>query len=176
METLQTTPTSSNDVAARSLARAMREQDFSAMAKLFAPDVVLESPVTGSFSFRGREDVIALLRIVRGTMEGLEHFELLGAGDVWSQRFGARVRGRLLDGVDVLRFNADGQVSTMTVFLRPLPSLAAFAAAVAPPVAARRGRAAGAAVALLVAPLALMTGFGDWVVGRLLRGAWGSGR
>ena len=172
METLESTVEAGTE-APRRLAQTMREQDFETMAELLAPDVVLDSPITASFQFRGREDVIAVLRIVRAEMEGLEHFELLGTGDLWTQRFGVRVHGRVLDGIDVIRLNSSGQVASMTIFVRPLPSLAAFAAAVAPGVARRRGRVAGTVVALLVAPLAVMTAYGDRLVRRLLRGSWG---
>jgi hypothetical protein len=165
--------TAANRDTAQRVMKAMREQDFQTMAELFAEDVVLDSPITASFQFRGRADTVAVLKIVRATMEDLQHQELLGADEVCSQRFSVRVRGRLLDGMDVLRFDETGRVRAMTVFVRPLPSLAAFAAAVAPAVGRRRGRLASIALALMLGPLAAITRRGDRLAAWLLRGSWG---
>jgi limonene-1,2-epoxide hydrolase len=162
-----------NRATAERLMKAMREQDYETMSEVFAPDVVINSPITASFQFHGREDAVALMKLVRAGMEDLEHHELLGSGDVWAQRFGARVRGQLLDGMDALRFDAAGQVCAMTVFVRPLPGLTAFAAAVVPVVARRRGLLSSIALRLLIGPLAVMTRHGDRLAAWLLRGSWG---
>jgi hypothetical protein len=175
METAETV-TAANRATAQRLMKAMRDQDYETMAELFAEDVVLDSPITASFQFRGRADTVAVLKIVRATMENLQHQELLGAEDVWSQRFGVRVRGRLLDGMDVLRFDESGHVSAFTVFIRPLPGLAAFAAAVAPAVGRRRGRLASIVLALMLGPLGAITRSGDRLAAWLLRGSWGIAR
>jgi hypothetical protein len=167
------TASAANRATVQRLNQAMREQDFETMAELFAEDVVLHSPITASFQFRGRADTVAVLKIVRASMADLQHQELLGADGVWSQRFSVHVRGRLLDGVDVLRFDESGHVRAMTVFIRPLPSLAAFAAAVAPAVARRRGRLASIALALMLGPLGAITRRGDRLAAWLLRGSWG---
>ena len=168
METAET-----NRVTSERLMKAMREQDYDTMAELFAEDVVLNSPITASFQFRGRADTVAVLKIVRASMEDLRHQELLGAGDVWSQRFSVRVRGRLLDGMDVLHFDETGRIRDFTVFIRPLPALAAFAGAVAPAVGRRRGRLASIALALMLGPLAAITRHGDRLAAWLLKGSWG---
>jgi hypothetical protein len=180
MTTAETTPhridPAANRAAAERLMKAMREQDYGAIAEVLAVDVVIESPITATFRFSGREDAVAVLKIVRARMEDLEHHELVGAEDVWIQRFGVRVRGRILDGVDVLRFDEAGRVRSMTVFIRPLPGLAAFAAAVAPAVGLHRGRLTSIALRLLIAPLAAITHHGDRLAAWLLRDSWGIGR
>lgn len=175
METLETTSAVANEATARRLMKAMRESDFTTLGDVLAPDVVIESPITGAFKFHGRERAVAVLTIVRERMDELQHYELLGNGEVWSQRFRATYRGHDFDGIDILRFNPAGQVGVMTVFVRPLPDLAAFAGLVGPPVAARSGRLAALLVRVLVIPLAFMTRYGDLLVARLLRGSWGSG-
>lgn len=169
------TATAANRATAQRLARAMRERDYATLEDTFAADVVLNSPITGGFRFCGREDVIALLRIVREAMHGLEHGELIGAGDVWTQRFSARVGGRAIDAIDLVRFDAAGNVREFTVFVRPLPGVAAFTAAVAPGVGRRRGRLTSIVLRLLTGPLAVITRQGDRFAAWLLRGTWGAG-
>ncbi|MDQ6777576.1 MAG: nuclear transport factor 2 family protein [Actinomycetota bacterium] len=164
-----------NRAAALRLMKAMREGDYATAADALAPDVVIHSPITGSFEFRGRDDALAVLKIVYEAMDGLEHHELVGADDVWTQHFRARVRSRLLDGMDLMRFDAAGRLRELTVFIRPLPGLTAFAAGVAPGVGRRRGLLTAIVLRLLIEPLAVMTRHGDRLVGWLLRETWGSG-
>jgi len=164
-----------NRAAAQLLAKAMRERDHAAIADVLAPDVVINSPITGSFEFHGRADALAVLEIVSEAIDELEHHELVGEGDVWTQRFSARASRRPLEGMDLLRFDEQGRVRELTVFIRPLPGLTAFAAAVVPAVGRRKGFLTTLALRLLIGPLAAMTRHGDRLVGRLLRETWGSG-
>jgi ketosteroid isomerase-like protein len=176
METVETMPgpstTAANRAVVQRLMKAMRERDYDGLAELLAHDVVIRSPITASFHFQGRDDAIALLKIVRETMAELEHEDLLGTEDVWVQRFRARVRGRMLEGMDLMRFDPAGTIRELTVFVRPLPGVTAFAAAVAPGVGGRRGRLTSIALRLLTGPLAAITYHGDRLVAWLLRGTW----
>lgn len=177
METAETTDRIdpvANRATAQRLMRAMRERDHTTIEELLAADVVLNSPITDSFYFHGRDNVVALLKIVGEVMEDLEHLELLGAEDVWTQHLRFRVRGRILDAMDLMRFDETGHVRELTVFIRPLPGLTLFAAALVPAVGRRRGRLTSVVLRLLIEPLAAMTRHGDRLVGSLLRGTWGS--
>src|SRR5215210_4260072 len=62
-------------------AAAMRERDFETLGETLAADVVLHSPITGSFPFEGREQVLDLLRIVRGALEDLNPVASFGDDD-----------------------------------------------------------------------------------------------
>ncbi len=57
---------------------AMEARDLEGVAEALAPDVVLHSPITSSFRFVGREEVTALLGIVRELLEDLDYFEDFG--------------------------------------------------------------------------------------------------
>ncbi|HWF73656.1 MAG TPA: nuclear transport factor 2 family protein [Solirubrobacteraceae bacterium] len=179
MDTAETVPQrtepTDNGATAQRFMRAMRERDYGTMADALAPDVVIHSPITESFQFRGRGDALAVLKIVAEAMGEIEHHELVGAGEVWTQRFTVRVRGRRLEGMDFIRFDGEGRLAELTVFMRPLPGLAAFAAGVAPRVGRRRGLLTMIALRLLIEPLALITRQGDRLVGWLLRDTWGRG-
>jgi len=167
-------PAANRDATER-LMKAMREHDYTTIADVLAPDVVINSPITGTFHFRGRENAMAVLKIVSDSLTDLEHYELVGSDDVWAQRFRARARGRELEGIDLLRYDDTGRLREMTVFVRPLPGLAAFAAAVGPPVGRRCGRLTAIILQLLIEPLKAMTHYGDKLVGWLLRDTWGAG-
>jgi hypothetical protein len=62
------------------------------------------------------------------------------------------------------------RVREFTVFFRPLPGLAALTAALAPPLAEKRGgKSRAAAARVLTAPLVSLTRVGDRVAARLVR-------
>jgi hypothetical protein len=48
-------------------------------------------------------------------------------GDTAMLAFSARVGDREVDGIDLLRFDADGKVRALTVYVRPLSGLQALA-------------------------------------------------
>jgi len=139
----------------RTFAAAMRERDFETLGETLADDVVLHSPITGSFPFEGREQVLDLLRIVRGALEDLNAVAEFGGDDTHALMFDARIGRQKIQAVDVLRFDAEGRIREFRIFIRPLPGLTALAAALAPQVAARAGRG----LAALVGPPARMQAF-----------------
>jgi SnoaL-like domain len=154
--------------ASRAVGEAMRDQDFAALGEALAADVVLHSPITGAFRFEGREPVLAVLRIVRGALEDLHEIAEFGDDDTRALIFGARVGGQELQGLDVLRFDAEGRVREFRVFIRPLPGVTALAAAMAPDVA-RAGRTPATLVAPPMRMQAFLARVGDRVAGRILR-------
>ena len=150
---------------ARRVTEAMKSRDFELMRAQLADDVVLNSPITAAFEFRGADEIVELLRTVRDAYETLEYTDVFGSGDVWAQVFRVRVRGQEMEATDVMRLDENGKVREFTVFFRPLAGLAALAAALAPGVAPTRSRALAARI--LTRPLELMTRSGDRVVTRL---------
>jgi hypothetical protein len=153
---------------------AFEGRDRGGLAAALAPDVVLHSPIASSFRFEGREEVAALLGIVSEVFEDLTYLDEFGTESVHSLVFRARVHGQELEGTDILQLD-DGLVREMRVFIRPLPGLVALAAALAPRLARRSGRARSLAVAGLVRPLAVMSRLGDGRASTLAMGsAWGS--
>jgi ketosteroid isomerase-like protein len=154
----------------QTFAAAMRERDFETLGATLADDVVLHSPITGSFPIEGREQVVDLLRIVRQALEDLRPVaELGGDDDTHALMFEARIGRQKIQALDVLRFDAEGRIREFRIFIRPLPGLTALAAALAPEVAARGGRG----LATLVGPPARMQAFlarvSDRVAVRMLR-------
>ena len=149
---------------------AFEAGDLDGVAEALAPDVVLLSPVTSSFRFAGRDEVGALLGIVRDVFEELRYVEEFGDGAVRALVFQARVNGQQLEGTDILRLDEKDRVREIRVFIRPLPGLTALTAALAPRLARDTGRARAAAVAGMVRPLAAMTRLTDVPGSRLALG------
>ncbi len=154
---------------------AFERGDLAGVAAALAPEVVLHSPVTQSIRFVGREEVTALLGIVRELFEDLEYLEEFGADGVHVLVFSARVNGRQLEGTDVLHLDDAGLVRDFRVFVRPLPGLTALTAALAPRLARETGRARSVAVSAMVQPMAAISQFGDAPVSHLASGrVWGA--
>jgi SnoaL-like domain len=109
--------------------------DHAAMVATLAPDAVLRSPV--SFKpFEGREAVSRLFGILLETFEDFRYTDEFDADGKAALVFAARVGDRELEGVDLFRFDADGQVAELTVMVRPLSAAIALAEAVGPKLAA----------------------------------------
>jgi hypothetical protein len=151
------------------LRAAMQSGDADAAAATVAPDVVIHSPITVGFQFRGREQARALFADVIATIDGLEYTEQIGDGDRRVLLAGGRVGAQEVREALVLRLDEDGRIAEITLFVRPLPGLTAIAARLGPRVAARRGRARGLAVAALIRPLAFATRAGEGLGVRLAR-------
>lgn len=155
-------------LARKGLHEAFETRDHAAAVALFAPGVVLNSPILGT-RFEGIEAVGDLYagiidalgegrlgdyRITRSTaLEGGE--QLLG--------FRATARGTRMEGADIIRVDEQGRVVEMTVWIRPLGGLIAFLVDVGPLIARRKGRFHELALRVIGAPLPLIA----WAVNRV---------
>jgi ketosteroid isomerase-like protein len=110
---------------------AVKAEDPEALTETLAEDVVFRSPAVFK-PFEGKQVVAAI--ITQGAMKVFEDFrytDQLEDGDTAALIFSARVGDRKLDGLDVLRFDADGKVRELMVMVRPLSGLNALAEAMA---------------------------------------------
>ena len=158
-------PTSPATAAVAALRSAAERGDADAVAELLAPEVVFHSPMTTRARFEGKAEVAALHRDIFAVLDVLDTSEPLELGDTRAFTFRARVRG--VDGEAVLlaRFDDQGRIVEITIFARPLPTLATLFAALPPRVSARRrGRVRGAIAAILTRPLAVVLRTADRVV------------
>lgn len=143
--------------------------DGDAVAEILAPDVVFHSPLTARIRFEGRDEVTALHRDIFDVIEDLSTTEALTRGDTGAFMFSGQVRGLKLDAMNLVRVNEQGKIEELTIFARPLPTLATLFATLPPRVTARRrGRATGALVAALAAPLGFALRTADVFVPRLI--------
>jgi hypothetical protein len=116
---------------------AVEARDAGAMEAALAPGVVFHSPAV-FHPYTGRETVAGLLRLVMDTFEDFAYTdELRGAdGTIEALVFRARVGERAVEGLDLLRFDAEGLIADFTVMIRPLSGLVALAQALGPKVEA----------------------------------------
>jgi hypothetical protein len=104
--------------------------DHAAMVATLAEDVVFHSPVT----FRAFEGRDATAFVLAGVMRVFENFrytdQLIGGPptqNVHALVFRADVGDRAVEGIDLVRLNADDLIDDFTVFVRPLSGLNALA-------------------------------------------------
>jgi len=107
---------------------AAEAKDFSAAPELFAEDVVFRSPVVFK-PYEGRDALLVLLGAVVRVFEDFRYVEQVETGDTAVLMFEAKVGDRDVQGVDILRFGAEGRVREMLVMVRPMSGMQALAEA-----------------------------------------------
>jgi SnoaL-like domain len=111
--------------------RAVEARDPDAIADALAAEVTFRSPVVYR-PYEGREAVATVLHAVTRVFEQFEYVQRLEAPDgAVALIFKARVGEREIDGLDLLRLDDDGQVTELTVMVRPLSGITALAEAMA---------------------------------------------
>jgi len=121
--------------------RIVLERDAAALAALLAEDAVFHSPVVHTPQ-RGRARVMAYLGAalhLLGSQPGFRYVrEIRGENDAMLE-FELEIDDVLVDGVDILRWNEQGQIVDFKVLIRPLKAInlvqermAALLAAAAP--------------------------------------------
>ena len=106
--------------------RAAETKDLDLLRETLAEDVVLHSPILFK-GFEGRDMAMIVLANVIEVFEDFRYLdEVHGDGSV-VLRFAAKVDDKFeIEGVDYLTLDADGRVTDLTVFLRPLKAVNAF--------------------------------------------------
>jgi SnoaL-like domain len=108
--------------------QAAESKDFSAIDELFAPEVSFRSPVVYK-PYEGRDAVAMILGAVVQVFEDFRYTEQVETGDTAALAFSARVGDRDLEGIDLLRFDGDGKVRELAVYVRPMSGVNALAEA-----------------------------------------------
>jgi hypothetical protein len=154
---------------------AFEERDLDAMVETLSRDVVFRSPVISS-PFHGREEVRELFQIVLEDFQDFEYGDELAGDGTRVLLFSARVRGRPVQGVQVLDLDEQGKIRELRVIARPLTGVAAIAAVVGGRLARQRagGRARAAVVGGLTRPLLGLTAAIDAGAPRLAQGRSGA--
>ncbi len=107
---------------------AAEAKDFSAIEDLFAEEVEFKSPVVFK-PYRGRDSVAMLLAAVIQVFEDFRYTDQTETGGTATLAFTARVGDREVDGIDLLRFDDDGRIREMAVYVRPMSGINALAEA-----------------------------------------------
>jgi hypothetical protein len=107
---------------------AAESKDFSAVEQIFSADASFRSPAVYK-PYEGREAIGMILGAVVQVFEDFRYTDQTESGDSAALAFSARVGDRELEGIDLLRFDADGKVRELAVYVRPLSGLNALAEA-----------------------------------------------
>ena len=121
---------------------AVERGDVDAAVGLLADDVVFNSPAVFR-PYEGREAVATILRAAYATFEDFRYTDELAGDGVHGLVFTARVGDKTVQGLDLIRDDADGRIKQFTVMLRPASGLMAVAARMAAALEAAGVRAPG---------------------------------
>ncbi len=105
---------------------AVEAKDLSAIEDVFAEDASFRSPVVFK-PYEGREQISVVLGAALRVFEDFRYREQVETGDTAVLTFEARVGDKQLQGVDILRFAADGRVAELIVMVRPMSGMHALA-------------------------------------------------
>src|SRR3712207_3989752 len=110
---------------------AVEARDLDAALDLLADDVVFPSPAVFK-PYEGRATVRTIPRKVLGVFEDFRYTDELAGDGVHALIFEARVGARSLQGLDLIRADADGRIGEFTVMVRPASGLTALAERMGP--------------------------------------------
>ena len=102
-------------------------RDLTSLPELLAPDAVFRSPMAHT-PYPGAPVVSMILNTVVKVFEDFTYHRELATGDGLSVvlEFSARVGDKQLKGIDLIRFNEQGQIVEFEVMVRPLSGLQAL--------------------------------------------------
>lgn len=143
--------------------RAAENRDVALLRQCLAPDVVLISPLTAAFRFRGPDELCEVFEAAwDGVLTDIRFHTVLGDGAARALFFNALAGGEEVEEAQLLRFDGTGLIREMTLFGRPLPGLTAVLTGIAGPLLVRQNRPLMArALGAATAPLALLTKVGE---------------
>lgn len=101
--------------------------DLKALPELLAPDAVFRSPMAHT-PYPGAPVVSMILNTVINVFEDFAYHRELASADGLDVvlEFSARVGEKQLKGIDMIRFNEQGQIIEFEVMVRPLSGLQAL--------------------------------------------------
>jgi hypothetical protein len=121
--------------------KAVEARSFDDMTAAFREDAVLHSPITIK-PFEGRAAIAQLLAILIEVFDMFHYTdELTGADGTLGLVFRARVGDRDVEGIDIVRFDAEGFIRDLTVMVRPRSAAEALLAEVGSRLAAAQSGA-----------------------------------
>lgn len=106
------------DVNVAAFRAAVETHDLDAIMACFADDVTFHSPIVYK-PYHGKDELRVVLTGVLQVFDDFRYEDVYRSGDGAVLHFRARVGGRDIDGIDMLRFREDGLCDDFTVMVRP---------------------------------------------------------
>jgi len=97
------------------------DADKDVLARLLAEDVVLNSPL-GDEPLTGREAVVEAIQTVHKLAADLTYKEVLSGETHHAASFRLQIEDTVVNGMNYVLLDADGKISEVIIFWRPLPS------------------------------------------------------
>ena len=108
--------------------KAVKEQDLDLLSSIIAEDAELLSPAFWR-PREGKEKVVAVLKAVTETFEGLSYTQEWVSGNELILEFNTKVTGKSLKGIDRITLDENGKLKEIEVLIRPMNGLMALAQA-----------------------------------------------
>ncbi|MFI5954534.1 nuclear transport factor 2 family protein [Cryptosporangium sp. NPDC051539] len=157
--TLAPTPTATTAAAWRA---AGENGDIEAATACLAEDVEVISPLTAAFTFRGRDQVREMLVAAFQIFSDVRFHTEVGDESTRALVMTGRCGPESFEEAQLLRFDAEGRITEVTLFGRPLPALTAVMSDIGPLLVRRQGRPGLARVIrAATAPLVFFTRIGE---------------
>lgn len=102
---------------------ADRRLDLETMRAQLADDVVLVSPLTDAFDFRGPDEVMAVFATVFDLLQDIAIERVVGADRDWVLHGSQRLHGANMEEVQWLHLNEAGKIDHITLFIRPVAAV-----------------------------------------------------
>jgi hypothetical protein len=133
-----------------------------AAAECLATNVTVISPLTAQFRFHGRDEAREMLIAAFEVIRDIRFHTEVGDASTRALFYHAHAGNQALEEAQLLRLDADGLITEITLFGRPLPGLTAVMADIGPRLLRRQNRPGLARlVTLATTPLAAMTRLGE---------------
>jgi len=111
--------------------------DAAAAVTALSSDVTLVSPITEQFTFRGHRQVHTLLEVALTAIHGITYTDQVAEGRTVALFYEAQVGATRLYEAQRLRLGADGLITEITLYVRPLPALTLLMKRLGPELARR---------------------------------------
>lgn len=143
--------------------RAGEAKDIALLRQCLAPDVVMISPLTAAFRFRGPDQLCDVFEAAwEAAFSEIRFHTAVGDGDTRALFFHATANGQAVEEAQLLRFDGNGLITELTLYGRPLPGVTAVMTGIAGPLLRRQNRPLMARfLTAATAPLAVLTRIGE---------------
>lgn len=132
---MSNTPQNAHPAVAQSLERWHRmvaQKDFSELASIVHPDAVFRSPIANTPYAPAQALILVLSTVIQVFQDFTYHRQWVSDDGVnVVLEFSATVDDKKIKGIDMIRFNAQGQIMEFEVMVRPLNGLQALGAQMA---------------------------------------------
>ena len=156
------------DVTTQRYRAAVERRDVEGVVGVLSEDAVMYSPISALARFEGPAAIREVLGVVFERITAPSCVAEIGGGsDQRALVVRSTVRGVEMEEAVWLRFDADGLINELTLFIRPAAALTALMAAIGPPLAARQSLGGGIVAAAMTRPLAALVRHGDPLAVRL---------